>query len=90
MTNHEPPLVAEPPAVPAAVVFEVAINHEQQYAIWPSEKPLPQKWSRVGVAGSREECLTYVRQTWRDMRPLSVRERHQADTSEHSDDRPIG
>jgi MbtH protein len=57
--------------------FIVLINHEEQYGIWPIDKPIPAKWRAVGVTGSREECLAYVRQVWTDMRPLSVRQRGQ-------------
>ena len=53
--------------------FIVLINHEEQYGIWPVGKPIPEKWRSVGVTGSREECLAYVRRVWTDMRPLSVR-----------------
>jgi MbtH protein len=57
--------------------FIVLINHEEQYGIWPVDKPIPPKWRPVGVGGSREDCLAYVRRVWTDMRPLSVRQRAQ-------------
>jgi MbtH protein len=57
--------------------FTVLINHEEQYGIWPADKPVPEKWRSTGVAGSKEECLAYVRGLWTDMRPLSIRKRHQ-------------
>jgi len=55
--------------------FTVLINHEAQYGIWPASKPVPEKWRAVGVTGSREDCLAFVRREWTDMRPLSVRQR---------------
>ena len=57
-------------------LYKVVVNHEEQYAIWPAHKPVPAKWSATGVAGSKEECLAYVRRVWSDMRPSSVRERN--------------
>ena len=55
--------------------FTVLINHEAQYGIWPADKPVPEKWRAVGVTGSRDDCLAFVRREWTDMRPLSVRQR---------------
>jgi MbtH protein len=53
--------------------YVVVINHEEQYSIWPSYKELPLGWSAVGKAGTKEECLEYIREVWTDMRPLSLR-----------------
>ena len=58
--------------------FVVLINHEEQYAIWPANKPLPEKWRSVGITGPKQHCLEYIRQVWTDMRPLSVRISDQA------------
>ncbi len=66
-SSHTPE--ASPPKV-----FKVVVNHEEQYSIWPAEKPIPEKWRATGFAGSKEECLDHVRQVWPDMRPLSVRQ----------------
>ncbi len=30
-------------------------------------------WVDVGVVGSKDECLAYIRESWTDMRPLSLR-----------------
>jgi MbtH protein len=60
-------------------LFCVVVNHEEQYAIWPAGKPVPEKWRLAGVSGSKQDCLDYVRRTWTDMRPLSVRRRHEQD-----------
>jgi MbtH protein len=56
----------------------VVVNHEEQYAIWPASKPVPTGWRSVGISGTGAECLAYVRRVWVDMRPLSVRARHNA------------
>lgn len=54
--------------------FMVLINDQEQYAIWPAAKPIPDKWRAIGVTGSREQCLDCIRNAWADMRPLSVRQ----------------
>jgi MbtH protein len=53
--------------------FRVVVNHEEQYSIWPHERPNPAGWRDGGRTGSREECLAYIKEVWTDMRPLSVR-----------------
>jgi MbtH protein len=53
--------------------FTVVINHEEQYSLWPTARPLPLGWSAVGFEGDREQCLTYIGKVWTDMRPASVR-----------------
>ena len=66
------------PSSPATGDFVVLINHEEQYGIWPANKPVPEKWRSVGMTGSKEECLEYVRRVWGDMRPLSIKARDRA------------
>jgi MbtH protein len=53
--------------------FVVVVNHEEQYSIWPANRPVPAGWSLTGQPGSKEECLALVRTLWTDMRPLSLR-----------------
>ncbi len=55
-------------------VFNVVMNHEEQYSIWPDYKELPNGWKSVGKTGTKRECLDYIDQTWTDMRPLSLRQ----------------
>jgi len=57
--------------------FDVVVNHEEQYSIWPSGRELPAGWTKVGKGGKRAECLAYIEEVWTDMRPLSLR-RHMA------------
>jgi len=54
--------------------FEVLINHEEQYSIWPSYKAMPAGWRSVGKQGKKAECLAYIEACWTDMRPLSLRQ----------------
>lgn len=54
--------------------FEVVINDQQQYAIWPAYKAVPAGWQKVGVIGDRAHCLVHIGEAWTDMRPRSLRE----------------
>ena len=38
-------------------VYEVVVNHEEQYSIWPAHKELPLGWSKAGKQGLKAECL---------------------------------
>ncbi len=53
--------------------YLVVINHEEQYSIWPDYKEIPKGWRAVGKTGKKDECLTYIKEAWTDMRPLSLR-----------------
>lgn len=55
-------------------MYLVLINHEEQYSLWPSYKPIPDGWKKaIGEEKAKEECLAYVDKIWTDMRPLSLR-----------------
>ncbi len=53
-------------------LYKVVVNHEQQYSIWPADRENPCGWTDVGQSGSKTECLAYIKETWTDMRPLSL------------------
>jgi MbtH protein len=53
--------------------FAVVINDEEQYSIWPAERDLPPGWRQDGFTGTEDECLSYIDETWTDMRPASRR-----------------
>jgi uncharacterized protein YbdZ (MbtH family) len=54
--------------------FQVVVNHEEQFSIWPHSRGAPPDgWRTVGKEGSEAECLDYVESVWTDMRPLSLR-----------------
>jgi MbtH protein len=57
------------------VIYKVVINHEEQYSIWPQHQSNPLGWNDVGKTGLKQECLAYIKETWTDMRPLSLRNR---------------
>ncbi|MFC4857844.1 MbtH family protein [Actinophytocola glycyrrhizae] len=53
--------------------FAVVINEEEQYSIWPGDRPCPAGWRATGFTGTREECVAHVDEVWTDMRPRSLR-----------------
>jgi len=61
-----------------AYAYKVVINREEQYSIWLANRPNPLGWADVGKSGAKEECLSYIKEVWTDIAPLSVRERLQA------------
>jgi len=54
--------------------FQVVINDEEQYSIWPDYKAMPAGWRAAGKAGDKAECLQWIDEVWTDMRPLSLRQ----------------
>jgi MbtH protein len=54
-------------------IYDVVINHEEQYSIWPAHREPPHGWTCVGKRGPKTECLAYIDEVWTDMRPLSLR-----------------
>jgi MbtH protein len=54
-------------------IYQVVVNHEEQYSIWVAGKPIPAGWRAVGKEGPKSECLAYIEEVWTDMRPLSLR-----------------
>lgn len=54
-------------------IYRVVVNHEEQYSIWPDYKDIPSGWRDTGKKGARAECLSYIKEVWTDMRPLSLR-----------------
>jgi len=67
-------------------LYNVVVNHEEQYSIWPAYRELPLGWREAGKQGSKAACLAYIQDVWTDMRPLSLRQkmteaREQGETS---------
>lgn len=56
-------------------IYQVVMNSEEQYSIWPEERALPLGWSFCGFKGSKEDCLQEISRVWTDMRPKSLRDR---------------
>jgi MbtH protein len=55
-------------------LFQVLVNAEGQYSLWPAAQSAPNGWTRVGPVGSNAECLAFVDAHWLDMRPKSLQQ----------------
>ncbi|MEA2489655.1 MAG: MbtH protein [Acidobacteriota bacterium] len=53
--------------------YNVVMNAEEQYSIWPADRENALGWRDAGFRGTRDECLRHIEQLWTDMRPLSLR-----------------
>jgi MbtH protein len=53
--------------------YEVVVNQEEQYSVWPHGRDLPAGWTLAGFRGAEQDCLDRVAEIWTDMRPKSVR-----------------
>ena len=67
-------------------MYLVLINHEEQYSLWPSYKPIPLGWKAVGKERTKNECLAYIDEVWTDMRPLSLRKQMEQLQKSRNDD----
>jgi uncharacterized protein YbdZ (MbtH family) len=56
-------------------IYDVVVNHEEQYSIWPAHREMPKGWKAVGKQGRKPECLAHIKEVWTDMRPLSLRKK---------------
>ncbi|MGR9556473.1 MbtH family protein (plasmid) [Rhizobium leguminosarum] len=54
-------------------LYVVVRNHEEQYSIWRSNKPVPSGWEVIGLEAGKEDCLARISELWTDMRPASLR-----------------
>ncbi|UJW29939.1 MbtH family NRPS accessory protein [Saccharothrix sp. AJ9571] len=54
-------------------IYQVVLNDEEQYSIWPVSAPVPPGWHPEGTTGPEQLCLDRIEQVWTDMRPLSLR-----------------
>lgn len=53
--------------------FQVVLNIERQYSIWPVDQPLPDGWQPTGRVGTKVQCLAFITAMWTEMNPLSQR-----------------
>lgn len=61
--------------VTSTTTYKVVRNEEEQFSIWPQGRENALGWVDVEVVGSKDECLTYIKDNWTDMRPLSLRKK---------------
>lgn len=59
-------------------IYKVVVNHEEQYSIWPAERENPLGWRDIDKSGMKSDCLSYIKEVWTDMRPLSLRKSMEA------------
>ena len=52
--------------------YQVVINHEEQYSLWPKDLQVPTGWKSVGVSGNKQACTRYIEEVWTDLRPLKL------------------
>ena len=60
--------------------FSVLVNDEEQYSLWPAFAAVPEGWSIALDQTSRDECMQFIKLTWKDLRPKSLRESMELDT----------
>lgn len=56
-----------------ATRYDVVLNDEAQYSIWPVDLPLPAGWRKDGTSGAKAVCLAHIKEVWTDMTPASLR-----------------
>lgn len=54
-------------------LYQVVLNHEEQYSIWPVDQPIPAGWRAEGKTGDKAACLAHIKIVWTDMTPASLR-----------------
>ena len=54
--------------------YAVLRNDENQHSLWPAFAEVPGGWTVVHGPGPREDCMTYIRENWVDLRPRGVAE----------------
>jgi uncharacterized protein YbdZ (MbtH family) len=54
--------------------YLVLVNDEDQHSLWPSFVVVPDGWTAIFGEDTRDACLTFVEDHWRDLRPKSLRQ----------------
>jgi MbtH protein len=52
--------------------YFVLVNDEGQYSLWPVFADVPDGWRVMFGEARRPECLGFIEESWRDMRPKSL------------------
>jgi MbtH protein len=56
----------------AAGRYRIVLNHENEYAIWPEARELPDGWQATSYAGTKAECLAYLQLSPQSKRLASI------------------
>ena len=67
-----------------AGAYKVVINHEEQYSILAADEKPVKGWKETDKTGPLQECHTYIKEVWTDMRPLSIRKMNLPDHTIYS------
>jgi MbtH protein len=52
--------------------YVVLANDEGQHSLWPVFVDVPDGWRVIFGESVRHECLDFIEEFWRDMRPKSL------------------
>ncbi len=52
--------------------WQVVVNKEKQFSIWPLTRDLPSGWTSVSKEGTKDECLRYIGEKWTNMCPYTL------------------
>jgi MbtH protein len=58
-----------------STLYNVLVNHAEQYTYWPKDRELPMGWKETGFHGNKQACLDYIEEVWTDMQPLDIRKK---------------
>ncbi len=68
-------------AVALEEIYRAVLNSEDQYSIRPGDRAIPAGWREAGFKGPRGKCLEFIKKTWVDQRPHSLREAYSGTAS---------
>jgi MbtH protein len=54
--------------------YQVVVNDEGQFSIWPADTAPPAGWTASGPRGNQLECLAYLGTVWKVLTPKSLRQ----------------
>ncbi|MFG2602145.1 MbtH family protein [Streptomyces sp. NPDC048514] len=54
------------------VEYYALVNEEGQYSLWPTTIEVPKGWSVALGPSDRQSVVTFIEETWTDMRPKSL------------------
>ncbi|WP_328545523.1 MbtH family protein [Streptomyces platensis] len=52
--------------------YHALVNEEGQYSLWPAFVAVPEGWTVSLEESSRDECISFIEESWTDMRPKSL------------------
>jgi len=67
-------------------IYNVVMNQDEQYSIWPADRENALGWHDAGKVGIKEECLAYIKEVWTDRRPLSLRKMEEVDRERRNEE----